>query len=86
MDGLKHILFSKNKNSEENKDLLKKKFLDELNDFAKNEPIFALKKLNSRLEGLNNNEVQIRLKQFGLTRARARCRRVCVPSHPGKRA
>ena len=66
MVGLKHIFFSKNKNKEENKIYLKKEFLDQLSIFAKNEPNFALKKLNSRIEGLDKNEVKNRLKEFGL--------------------
>ena len=66
MNSLRHILFSKDKNKEENKDLLKQEFLDELKDFGKNEPEFALGKLSSRDIGLNQNEVKARLKEFGL--------------------
>jgi len=65
MQNLRHISFSKNKNKEENKDLLKKEFLDQLSNFAKNEPDLVLQKLGSRMDGLNENEVRERLKKFG---------------------
>jgi hypothetical protein len=61
MNSFRHIFLSKKKNQEENKDLIKKEFLDELSLFAKNEPDFALQKLNSNLKGLNDIEVKKRL-------------------------
>ena len=66
MNNLRYILFSKSKNKEENKNLLKKEFFDQLNSFAKNEPSFAFEKLNSNVQGLTKEEAQIRLKKFGL--------------------
>jgi len=66
MFSLKRIFLSKNKNKEENKDLIKKEFLNQLGEFAKNEPDFALQKLNSKIEGLGREEAKNRLKEFGL--------------------
>ena len=66
MQNWRHISFSRKKNQKENKDLLKKEFLEQLSEFAQNEPIFALQKLNSNTLGLNKEEAKNRLKEFGL--------------------
>jgi len=65
MNWLKHI-FIKNKNSDQLIDSLKKDLFDKLYKFAKNEPDFALKELNSKIEGLNDQEIKNRLKIYGV--------------------
>jgi len=64
MNWLKHI-FIKSKGDNELIDFLKKNLFDKLYKFAKNEPAFALRELNSRIEGLNDQEVKNRLKIYG---------------------
>ena len=44
---------------------LKKKLFDKLYKFAKNDPSFALEELDSKAEGLNEEEVGKRLKIYG---------------------
>ena len=65
MNWLKHI-FIKGKDDSESMELLKKELFLKLFKFAKNEPEFALKELNSKVEGLNDIEVRKRLKIYGL--------------------
>ena len=66
MQNLRHISIAKNKNEEQSKDLLKKEFLNQLSEFAKNESDFAFQKLNSQIGGLRDDEVKSKLKEFGL--------------------
>ena len=64
MNWLKHI-FIKSKKDDELTKSLKKNLFDKLYKFAENEPEFALKELNSKIEGLDELEVKKRLKIYG---------------------
>jgi len=64
MNWVKHI-FTKSKRDDELTKSLKKKLFDKLYKFAENDPAFALKELNSKTEGLSEEEVKRRLKIYG---------------------
>ncbi len=64
MNWLRHI-FLKIKEGGDETNSSKKEFLDKLLEFAKNDSNFALDRLDSRVNGLNDEEVKKRIKTFG---------------------
>src|ERR1035437_5354541 len=64
MNWLKHI-FIKSKKDSELINSLQKNLFEKLYKFAKEEPSFALAQMNSKTEGLDDNEVKKRLKIYG---------------------
>ena len=64
MNWLKHI-FAKSKKDSELINSLQKNLFEKLYKFAKNEPSFALNELNSKTEGLDEQEARNRLKIYG---------------------
>ena len=64
MNWIKHI-FLRSKKDDELTQTLKKSLFEKLFKFAKNDPDFALKELNSKVEGLSEQEVKRRLKIYG---------------------
>lgn len=64
MNWLKHV-FAKSKKDDELTSSLKKALFEKLYKFAKQEPGFAFKELNSRIEGLEEEEAKKRLKIYG---------------------
>jgi Mg2+-importing ATPase len=65
MNWIKHI-FLKSKKDDELTKSLKKILFDKLYIFAKNNPDFALKELDSKPEGLDEQEARKRLKIYGM--------------------
>ncbi len=65
MNWLKHT-FRKSKDDGQLNDSLKKELFEKLSKFAQNEPDFGLQELNSKLEGLDEQEAKSRLKIYGL--------------------
>ena len=64
MNWLKNI-FIKSKKDGDLINSLQKNLFDKLYKFAEAEPSFALKELASKIEGLDDNEVEKRLKIYG---------------------
>lgn len=64
MNWIKHI-FIKSKKDDELTKSLKKNLFEKLYKFAKNDPDFSLKELNSKTTGLDEKEAEKRLKIYG---------------------
>ncbi len=65
MNLFKHIFKAKRKDGTEELESIKKELFDKLLKYAQNDPSFALKELNTDIDGLNSNEVKRRIKIFG---------------------